>query len=78
VKSKRIIKLPDRPLTGEHYMNGFSEYVVMYLNEDGSLAKVRRPKDGWTCIAHHPALYRMMDGSIQLQWAYSTAGHFAY
>ncbi len=73
---KVIRKLPDRPLIGERYSNSGSVYEVLSLNTEGDKAKVRRPKDGWRCIAHGPALYEMQDGSIELQWNYSTDGHW--
>lgn len=76
VGRKGIRKLPDRPLIGERYSNAGSVYEVLSLNTEGDKAKVRRPKDGWCCIAHGPALYEMQDSSIELQWNYSTNGHW--
>lgn len=77
-KNKRLRKLPDAPLVGEHYMNGTSEYVVRKLGTDflGLYAIVERPKDLWHCTAHLPALYEMDDGSIELLWSHSTDGQF--
>lgn len=69
-------KLPDRPLVGETYPNGGSEFKVLALEEDGDIARVRNLKSGWVCRAHHPALYLMPSGRIELLWSYSTDGHF--
>lgn len=69
-------KLPDRPLVGETYPNGGSEFKVLALEEDGDVARVRNHKSGWVCRAHHPALYLMPSGRIELLWSYSTDGHF--
>ena len=69
-------KLPDRPLAGETYPNGMSKFKVMALEEDGDIARVQNVKRGWVCRAHHPALYLMPSGRIELLWSYSTDGHF--
>ena len=69
-------KLPDRPLVGETYPNGGSEFKVLALEEDGDIARVRNLKSSWVCRAHHPALYLMPNGRIELLWSYSTDGHF--
>ncbi len=69
-------KLPDRPLVGETYPNGGSEFKVLALEEDGDIARVRNLKSSWVCRAHHPALYLMPSGRIELLWSYSTDGHF--
>ena len=73
---KVMRKLPDRPLIGEQYRNAGGVYEGLYLNTAGDKAKVRRPKDGWCCYAHGPALYEMQDGTIELQRDYSTDGHW--
>lgn len=69
-------KLPDRPLVGETYPNGVSEFKVLALEEDGDIARVQNTKSGWLCRAHRPALYLMPSGRIELLWSYSTDGHF--
>ena len=69
-------KLPDRPLVGETYPNGMSEFKVLALEDDGDIARVQNVKSGWGCRAHHPALYLMPNGRIELLWSYSTDGHF--
>jgi hypothetical protein len=76
--NKQITRLPDRPLINEIYRDAGSDYKVLALFEDacGLCARVRRLKDGWTCFARHPALYQMEDGSIEMQWDYSTGGFF--
>lgn len=58
---------------GKTYRNGASEYLVESIYQD--TACVSRPKDGWRCLIHSPALYETSDG-IQLQWAYSSCGHW--
>ena len=62
-------KLPDRPLVGETYPNGGSEFKVLALEEDGDIARVRNLKSSWVCRAHHPALYLMPNGRIELLWS---------
>ena len=51
---------------------GVSQNAVSYTHLD----VYKRQKDGWCCIAHGPALYEMQDSSIELQWNYSTDGHW--
>lgn len=69
-------KLPDRPLVGETYPNGVSEFKMLALEVGGDIARVQNVKSGWVCRAHHPALYLMPSGRIELLWSYSTDGHF--
>ena len=53
-----------------------SEFKVLALEDDGDIARVQNVKSGWVCRAHHPALYLMPSGRIELLWSYSTDGHF--
>ena len=71
-----VQKLGDPLLVGETYPNAGSQYQVLEVEGFYGDAWVRNIKSGWTCKAHHPALYLMPDGQIELQWAYSTEGHF--
>lgn len=72
----RIRKLPDRLIVGETYPNAGSVYKVDALDVERDLAWVHRPKDDWSCCAHHPALYDMPGRGIELRWDYSTEGFF--
>ncbi len=58
-----VRRLPDAPIAGESYRNAGSHYKVWQYNAAAD-------------TAHHPALYRLHDGSVELQWDYSTDGHF--
>ena len=58
---------------GQRYRNGMSTYLVDAVGPGYALA--HRPSDGWTLMAHGPALYNTPDG-MQLQWDYSTDGRF--
>lgn len=69
-------KLPDRPLVGETYPNAGSQYKVLKVEWYYGDAWVQNVKSGWVCRAHHPALYLMPSGRIELLWSYSTDGHF--
>lgn len=73
--NERIHRLPDAPLIGEIYPNAGSRYKVRGLDEDGS-AWVENIASGWVCLAHHPALYEIDGRGVELQWDYSTNGHF--
>ena len=53
--------------------NYVSWYKVLSIGENTAL--LCRPKDGWTMIAHNPALYDTPQGQ-QLMWDYSTDGSF--
>lgn len=53
-----------------------SHYKVWQYNAAADTAHVENLTSGWVCTAHHPALYRLHDGSVELQWDYSTDGHF--
>lgn len=75
-RNDRIKRLPDRPLVGSRYRNAGSEYAVLRVDEACKTALVQNTRSGWQCVAHGPALYLMGDGSIELQWNYSTDGHF--
>ena len=55
--SQRIRRLPDRPIVGETYPNAGGLYKVDRYDAESDLAWVHRPKDGWKCCAHGPALY---------------------
>ena len=76
-RNDRMERLPDRPLVDERYPNAGSEYAVLRVDEACEAALVENIKSGWQCVAHGSALYRMGDGSIELQWNYSTDGRFA-
>ena len=67
-------KLPEMPMKGATYLNGDSLYQVVSIGPDHAV--VNRPKDGWVCVAHGPALYMVDDDHVELQWNYSTEGHF--
>lgn len=71
-----VQKLGDPLLVGETYPNAGSQYKVLKVEGYYGGAWVQNIKSGWTCKAHRPALYLMPDGQIELQWAYSTEGHF--
>lgn len=71
--SQRIRRLPDKPIVGETYPNAGGLYKVDRYDAECDLAWVHRPKDGWKCCAHGPALYDV-PGRIELQWNYSTEG----
>ena len=55
--SQRIRRLPDKPIVGETYPNAGGIYKVDRYDAERDLAWVHRPKDGWKCCAHGPALY---------------------
>lgn len=71
-----IQKLGDPLLVGETYPNAGSQYKVLRIEGYYGDAWVRNVKSGWVCKAHHPALYLMPGGQIELKWDYSTDGHF--
>ena len=54
---QRIRRLPDKPIVGETYPNAGGFYKVDRYDAERDLAWVHRPKDGWKCCAHGPALY---------------------
>lgn len=54
---QHIRRLPDRPIVGETYPNAGGIYKVDRYDAERDLAWVHRPKDGWKCCAHGPALY---------------------
>lgn len=54
---QHIRRLPDRPIVGETYPNAGGVYKVDRYDAERDLAWVHRPKDGWRCCAHGPALY---------------------
>lgn len=70
--SQRIRRLPDKPIVGETYPNAGGIYKVDRYDAERDLAWVHRPKDGWKCCAHGPALYDVPGRGIELQWNYST------
>ena len=74
--TSRNCRLPDAPIAGESYRNAGSHYKVWQYNAAADTAHVENLTSGWVCTAHHPALYRLHDGSVELQWDYSTDGHF--
>lgn len=53
---------------------GGSLYRIVSIGPDRAV--VNRPKDGWVCVAHGPALYMVDEDHVELQWDYSTQGHF--
>ena len=71
-----VQKLGDPLLVGETYPNGKSLFRVLKVEGYYGGAWVQNIKSGWVCKAHHPALYLMPSGQIELLWAYSTKGHF--
>ena len=73
---KKYERLDTPPETGKTYPNAGSDYRITSPIENGC-ATVVRVKDGWTCTAHNMALYRINGDAIELQWDYSTGGHFA-
>ena len=75
--SQRIRRLPDKPIVGETYPNAGGLYKVDRYDAECDLAWVHRPKDGWKCCAHGPALYDVPGQGIELQWNYSTGGQFS-
>lgn len=74
---QHIRRLPDRPIVGETYPNAGGFYKVDRHDAESDLAWVHRPKDGWKCCAHGPALYDVPDRGIELRWNYSTGGQFS-
>ena len=62
-------------LLGKPNAGGF--YKVDRYDAERDLAWVHRPKDGWKCCAHGPALYDVPGRGIELQWNYSTGGQFS-
>ena len=74
---QHIRRLPDRPIVGETYPNAGGLYKVDRYDAESDLAWVHRPKDGWKCCAHGPALYDVPGRGIELQWNYSTGGRFS-
>lgn len=75
-RREQIRKLPDKPLVGETYPNAGSEYRVRAFCADDDTALVENVASGWVCVAHHPALYETQGKDVELQWRYSTLGHF--
>lgn len=71
-----VQKLGNPLLVGETYPNAGSRYKVLRIEGYYGDAWVRNVKSGWVCKAHHPALYLMVNGQIELKWDYSTEGHF--
>lgn len=71
-----VRRLPDAPIAGESYRNAGSHYKVWQYNAAADTAHLENLTSGWVCTSHHPALYRLHDGSVELQWDYSTDGHF--
>lgn len=63
-----------KPIVGETYPNAGGIYKVDRYDAERDLAWVHRPKDGWKCCAHGPALYDVPGRGIELQWNYSTGG----
>lgn len=74
---QRIRRLPDRPIVGETYPNAGGFYKVDRYDAERDLAWVHRPKDGWKCCAHGPALYDVPGRGIELRGNYSTGGQFS-
>ena len=74
---QHIRRLPDKPIVGETYPNAGGIYKVDRYDAERDLAWVHRPKDGWKCCAHGPALYDVPGRGIELQWNYSTGGQFS-
>ena len=62
--SQRIRRLPDKPIVGETYPNAGGIYKVDRYDAERDLAWVHRPKDGWKCCAHGPALYDVPGSGI--------------
>ena len=73
-----VRRLPDAPIAGESYRNAGSHYKVWQYNAAADTAHVENLTSGWVCTAHHPALYRLHDGSVEQQWDDSTDGHIEY
>lgn len=71
-----VQKLGDPLLVGETYPNAGSQYKVLEVEGAYGDAWVQNIKSGWVCKAHHPALYLMPSGQIELMWDYSTDGRF--
>ncbi|WP_370850928.1 hypothetical protein [Gemmiger formicilis] len=71
-----IRELPDKLIVGETYPNAGSDYRIEKLDADEDTALVYRPKDGYYCCAHHPALYDIPGRGVELHWGYSTNGHW--
>ena len=74
MKKMSYRRLPERPIKGADYLNAGSLYRVVSIGPDRAI--VNRPKDGWVCVAHGPALYMVDEDHVELQWDYSTQGHF--
>lgn len=66
-----------KPIVGETYPNAGGIYKVDRYDAERDLAWVHRPKDGWKCCTHGPALYDVPGRGIELQWNYSTGGQFS-
>ena len=60
--SQRIRRLPVKPIVGETYPNAGGIYKLDRYDAERDLAWVHRPKDGWKCCAHGPALYDVRVG----------------
>lgn len=71
-----VRRLPDKPLAGESYPNAGSHYKIWQYNAAADTARVENLASGWVCTAHHPALYEINGRGVELQWDYSTDGHF--
>ena len=71
-----VRRLPDAPIAGESYRNAGTIIKYGSTTRRQTPAHVENLTSGWVCTAHHPALYRLHDGSVELQWDYSTDGHF--
>ncbi len=67
------VKLSEPIIVGREYRNSSSVYKVIQKFYDTLV--VLRPSDGWTCTAHGASLY-LVDGELELQWDFSTGGHF--
>lgn len=74
--NKQACRLPDAPLIGEIYPNAGSWYRVRNYRIEDDSAWVENIVSGWVCMAHHPALYDIGGCGVELQWDYSTDGHF--
>lgn len=70
-----ITRLPEAPQRWHIYRNAGSDYMLATYSRVFGAGHVVRA-DGWSCDVHNPRLYQMEDGSVELQWDWSSHGKF--
>ena len=76
-----VRRLPDAPIAGESYRNAGSHYKVWQYNAAADTAHVENLTSGPRYYNREKAeqldsVSAKHDGSVELQWDYSTDGHF--